>query len=732
MKKSKLSIGLVTSFIGALALTACNETASSVTKSKDSVVDFIGYNSKTDRIEINTDELYREYGESKEGTTLYYNAVLESLIRYEYPLISKKDDTLKKYSRIESEAADKIKASQQTARENAKANDTSYDAEWDKILKANDVESTKDLKLKFIYELEKEAMTDWYFKKHVESTDTETGLREQYLGVTENWDEVNPSALEDNVDPVYPYHILHILVKLDADATNYTRATITESEAKKLWAVVRQLIDGQYTFIETSKLSDDTSKDEFGDVELMTTHTSFYNEFKLGVYAYDALLSKVNTQDSSNSAIYKAFGLDEEDKVVTQTLQSTEVGHEHEIVETKEKVVDLVQQEMASRVNTNIEHDTSMIPTIPFDVFRRIGEAAEETKIGTFEPEGSSVSLPRNVLFNNFLNFRSPFVITNELLDEDTAHHGGEIQYLIAGTDDAQYAVVDADSYDAAVAHYGKLFESDGQEGYIESEQFIDGNTYFYESVVENKNSVSTTTYNFDDEEIIKLESNNFQEGKVAGLGKKVLCDTDGNVVIGVRSTAGIHFMVMRKSVFENTNISVGRQDTSLEDYYTTLVPGDEGFPEDKQTFVNMKNSKDSKTYSERADIIKNDIKSTSTFDAAYDYRLYEALLDYKFDGSDKTIGERIHFSDEDENHNSVIRTNIDKMISLLRETHHYSQLDSINNSWKEYLLQLRYQNELRSEEGMFANSFVPTTCAFSFSKGNEADWKEGGKCYVK
>ena len=190
--------------------------------------------------------------------------------------------------------------------------------------------------------------------------------------------------------------------------------------------------------------------------------------------------------------------------------------------------------------------------------------------------------------------------------------------------------------------------------------------------------------------------------------------------------------MVMRKSVFENTNISVGRQDTSLEDYYTTLVPGDEGFPEDKQTFVNMKNSKDSKTYSERADIIKNDIKSTSTFDAAYDYRLYEALLDYKFDGSDKTIGERIHFSDEDENHNSVIRTNIDKMISLLRETHHYSQLDSINNSWKEYLLQLRYQNELRSEEGMFANSFVPTTCAFSFSKGNEADWKEGGKCYVK
>ena len=41
MKKSKLSIGLVTSFIGALALTSCGNTAT-VTPSDKSVVDFIG------------------------------------------------------------------------------------------------------------------------------------------------------------------------------------------------------------------------------------------------------------------------------------------------------------------------------------------------------------------------------------------------------------------------------------------------------------------------------------------------------------------------------------------------------------------------------------------------------------------------------------------------------------------------------------------------------------------
>ena len=189
--------------------------------------------------------------------------------------------------------------------------------------------------------------------------------------------------------------------------------------------------------------------------------------------------------------------------------------------------------------------------------------------------------------------------------------------------------------------------------------------------------------------------------------------------------------MVMRKSVFENTNISVGRADTSLEDYYTTLNPlTDEDFPLDKQTFVNMKKSNDVSYYTDRADTIKNDIKSTSTFDAAFDYRIYETLLDYEIDG--EPVKDKIHFSDEDEQQHSQVRDNIDNMISLLRETHHYSQLDSINKSWQEYLMQLAYQNELRSDDGMFEGAFVPTTCAFRFNKGNEDDWKEGGKCYVK
>ena len=702
MKKSKLSIGLVTSFIGALALTSCGETAT-VNPSDKSVVDFIGYNNSTDRIEINVDELYREFGQGKDGTTKYYNAILESLIRYEYPKLAAdenpKEPDLKKFSRIKSEAVDKVKAARQTANDNASNNGTDPEEEWDKILKNNDVDSEENLRLKYVYELEKEAMTDWYFKKHFETSedDTVVGLRQEYIGVsattdettglTKDWTEIEPAT--ENVEPVFPYHVIHILVKLSADAGDYSHATISQAEAEKLWDIVRHLVDGQYSFEETAKLSDDTSSSEFGDVELMSTRTSFYNEFKLGTYAYDAILSKNNEEIADvNDNIYKAFGIDSSAEIVTKTMAEADpvTGVEHR-VETKEKVVDLIKETMLDEVNVHLQDPQTSLPAIPFDVFRQIGLLAKEDKIGTFSPEGGQASLPRNVLFNAFLNFRSPFVITNELLKQDSVAFGDD--------------------------------------------------------------QAATETYNFDDEEVLKLQSNNFQSGKLGdpAFAKKVLCDTNGNVVIGVRSTAGIHFMVMRKSVFENTNkkayekvvykadgtidedASVLKTHTSLEDYYYTAeIPTDKNYDYDHETYVNIKNVNDSSYYTNRVNTIKNDVKS-SNFDAAYDYRLYETLLNYPLEGG--ALKDRIHFSDEVEG-KSVIRANIEKTISQLRESAKLSQEESINKAWTEYLMQLINQNELRSDEGMYKDAFVPTTCAFSFKRGNEDLWKEGGECYVK
>ena len=635
MKKGKLSVGLVTSFIGALALTACGESTPSVTAKEGSIIEIADYNGSSEKINISTD-LYEELKDKKDGVQKYYNAVLEALIRYEYPKLSQYEgSTLKSITTLENTAAEKVEAAKQTASDNASQNKTSYDDEWKKILDSHDCENESDLKQYYLYDLEKSEITSWHYEQNKED------LQRQFIGVTADWKPVTDGV--ENVDPVYPYHVLHILVSLSADKSNYIRGTISDSEASLLWQVVRQLIDGEYSFqeIAMNKTNDTGSKDQFGDVEIMSTKTSFYNEFKLGVYAYDAILSGVNDENDNTRAIYRALGLDSEAEVVVETTQASG--------EVKAGVQNLIAKDMVNDVKTPLGNFTT-IPTIPYDVFRKIGEAHDENKIGNFSPESGDVALPRNVLFNQFLNFHSPFVISNEDI--------------------------------------------------INSGDFDD-------------DQVTTVEHDFENGDL-KIKTTNFNDNGI-------LTDKDGNVIIGVRSEAGIHFMVMRKSVFEETNKSAGKQGTSLEQYYTTSIPGDEEFPAEGETFVNMKKTSDSSYYVDRANTIKKEITSTSTFDAAYDYRLYEYLTDV----NDAVIGsfiKDITYADEG------AKEAIADYIKLLRENKHEDGLDSINEAWKSYLAMLDYQNTVRA----YDNALVPTECAFSFNEANKDQYKEGGKCYVE
>ena len=678
MKKSKLSLGLVTSFIGALALTSCNTTAT-VTASDKSIVDFIGYNNEDEKLEIDIDQFYSEYGDSDEGTTLFYNAVLEALIRYEYKGLSEEDKTLKDYDVLVKEAEDKVKAQKQTAQDNANSSGKTYAEEWQDILDSHNCDDEDDLKEYFLYELEKEAINDWYY------TANQASLKDQYIGIDKNWNVVARPTDDDGNDTheyesVFPYHILHILVKLSADATDYSRATISESEAQKLWNVVRKLMDGSYSFEEVAySESEDSSNTAYGDVGIMSTQTSFYNEFKLGVYAYDALLSGVNAQDNYNKAIYSAFGIDNEAQVVTETKYDAVNG----VVETKENVVDLVNREMVKRVanaytgyvydDTEETYGYTTIPTIPYDVFRQIGLSKDEEKIGTFEPEAGAVSYPRNILFNQFLNFRSPFIITAEDIK------------AVDGQD--------------KVVH--------GEHNFATGESEVDA------------------TNNF------KLANNNFEgsdiDNAIPNVGSKVLTDGEGNVIIGVRSTAGIHFMVMRKSVFAATNEKTvlgadTKKSVSLQDYYTTEIPSAiaENYP--AQTYVNMTKSDDSSYYINRANTIKNKLKgqdSSDVFDAAYDYRIYQLLFD--------RVADKITFFDEDETTTSTVEANIKRKIQLLREGKYLSNIDTINNAWESYLAQLRHQNTIREYKGMLS-----TGCVFKWNAGDTAAFEKGAECYVK
>jgi hypothetical protein len=299
-----------------------------------------------------------------------------------------------------------------------------------------------------------------------------------------------------------------------------------------------------------------------------------------------------------------------------------------------------------------------------------MNELKDEEKVDGETVETNAVSYPRNVLFNQFLNFRSPFVITNE-------------DIVIDNTTDQKVDVVTHDFTDTT-----------GDNFYLNDDNF---------------------DFKFDGGKLVKDDAK-------ATLKKRVLTDGKDNVIICVRSTAGIHFMVMRKSVFENTNIASGKNAVTLQDYYTTEVPGADNYP--AQTYVNMTKSNDPSYYTNRANTIKNKLKgqdSSDTFDAAYDYRIYERLI------NDDLVKNKIHFFDEN-NNTSVVAENILKKVQLLREGQKLSNEKSIKEAWESYLAQLRHQNTIRS----YDNALVKTSCVFKWSNGNKDAFNKGGDCYVK
>ena len=217
MKKSKLSITLVTGFIAAMALSAC----SNVKSSKDAVVTFTRYDSK-ETVKLLTNDVYKAYNNTTAGVSKFYDKILEVLIRYEF-----KDKNFDKgelnYQEIEKWAKNQVQEQKDKAKENAKSNNTSYDTEWDAILESNNVDDAKGLQEKFIYEKEKEVMKNWYADDDAKAAT----LKSEFLGITADG---KATANVNNVKAAMPYHIRHILVKDDeaGDANEkFYKCTVT-------------------------------------------------------------------------------------------------------------------------------------------------------------------------------------------------------------------------------------------------------------------------------------------------------------------------------------------------------------------------------------------------------------------------------------------------------------------------------------------------------------------------
>ena len=586
MKKSKLSITLVTSFIAAMALSAC----SSVKSDKEAIVEFTPYGEKTS-FKLYTDDIYGKYQSTSAGISKFYDKILEVLIRYKFKEQNFAEGEMK-YSEIESWAANQVKEQKEKAKANAKSNGTSYDKEWDSILEANNVENAKELKQKFIYDKEKTVIKSWY----ADNTDNAEALKNEFIGI-----DADGKSTEKDVKGAFPYHVRHILVKVD-EASNasekFYKGTVSEAQAKLLYNTVTTLAEGKYNFAEAAKMySEDGSASNGGDVGIMTnTATSgslgMVNEFQLGLYAYDHLFA-THTGDHTEAK-----------KTIAEALGFNSIVDEKTNKKASDALPGLVE--------------------VPYEAFVNMGKYAEVTadKYGNKLGDGNSSLYPRNIVWNKYFNLHNVFVIKNAKC--------GAATFNAADT-----------GTDPVVHHAGDEFLPEKLAGSA-------------------KYSTALPRFNSDN----------------------YLVDERGNVIVGVRSQYGIHFMVIEKSLYDYAGSATS---SSLATYYSTKIPTD-GNAYDPDSYVGYIESLSSEDYKKRADDVKSKITS---FDSTYDYRLYTWLT------SDATEGIKISFSGAAKD----MDKKIEQYITSQKSNNAFKQEDGLQKVWKSYTRMLDVQKENREAD---------------------------------
>lgn len=359
MKKSKLTLGIAFSAMACTLLAGCNE----VKYSPDGSI--LTYkNSAGEVFNYTAEDLFGSYYEDSSKVSTMFDSVYKTIVRNYF---TKENAGYSKYSEILKNSKNDVEGVKSKAQENANTNSTSYDDEWNALLSSYSCKDEAELLEHFIYERELKEFNDQFYDNNIELLrDSKPTVGNTYEGYLYN---------------KLPYHVRHILVKIsDTGSTNFWNGTIDSSDAIQLYDVASSLAAGAKSFGKIAQeYSDDTSASSFGDLGIMDKDTSFVNEFKLGVYAFENIYNNATKASAESSNI----------------AMSGEIKHLYQ-----------------NATETNVDE----IAKIPYGVFLKLNEVNDLTKDEKNRDvnDGNANFFPRNVYFNKYLNKHAVAVVTPE------------------------------------------------------------------------------------------------------------------------------------------------------------------------------------------------------------------------------------------------------------------------------------------------------------------------------
>ena len=325
------------------------------------------------------DELLGDYAKDSAGVNAFYNAIYDVLVR-DHETIT--DD-------MQQNVDTKIDSFVKSVRSNANSNGKTYKAQLSDELEEKGLESLDELREVYMLEQQKTKFEDSWYESHEEV------LKKEYL------------------EEKTPYHIRHILVKTNEAGTSLYNGKISEDEAIKLSNVIQRLAEGKETFGQVAQqASDDTgSAANYGSVGIMDQDTGFVNEFKLGIFAYDAYLNSKNTVADAAAKLNIPTKVLDETNDADKNADLGGVMTAYDVKSTVTSINEIPYQKVLD-LETYADTDDTINNTIYVPA-----EGANLYHADFANNVGSTINdsyYPRNILFNNYFNDHGLSVIVNE------------------------------------------------------------------------------------------------------------------------------------------------------------------------------------------------------------------------------------------------------------------------------------------------------------------------------
>lgn len=666
MKTGKRSLSLAMSILAIASLTACDDDYNYPdAKWKEGII------VNVDGKDYKYDEIYQLFDNSKGSAQAYFNVAKNILAQ----LVTPKTDTM--LSNVDT----KINDLKNTWKTNARTNNTSYKEEQEKTFDSENVEDLDELREKYISQQQVEKNSQDFYEINANGV---TDPSYTYY--------ISEQMTKDYVTNQAPYHVSHVLVKVDAssDGEGYWNGKITADNAKKIGNAVRMLASSD-SFGSVAQLvsEDEGSAKMYG--ELVTTTegsqsvamektTSYINEFKLGLYAYEAYLNPKTKAAEVNTAVRASL------RVPGQAAASSSFDYKNDTA-----VSELITDGTLVGKNGAFGIPLSKAITLGY-----IADVEKNIVDGSKVDYASETQYPRNILFNNYFNYHG----VNFLYDDSDTYEAEFLKDAIeVGAHSGETILTLNDVKNKLPSKYAEYEYVKGQLSKIDAGKFktvegISDNLYNYNFDAITKKSVLT-----------KIPTS-----------KKILVekDTDTNPVIIVRGGSsgyqGIHFIVVNNDPFVNSQ--------NTYQYYRTNIPDASADPASAK-------SADYSTNPSLINYVKADINSNTTYnarrdavvaavkasDSNIDFRLYEENIK-KF-GADK-------FNELLGDYAGIIN----KYIEITKESSELGKNSSLDESWETYIQTLALQEEITPR------GLVPEVCVSAFEGGNYLTLE--GICHVE